>query len=170
MIDRLVKRLAFKALKQPALPSRRNRALHQRAESRIGSYFKESNDALAMNSWASSSKMAAELRSMAVRVARNAQSRRSSFHHHLRCSKDCLNTNEQGANRPPLTKARRGPKNYLLERRMFTRFELAKSSTNAGCASRSRPFLALTTSCADSTICEMQESNRQPRCVRHQKS
>src|SRR5438094_1914137 len=56
------------------------------------------------------------------------------------CSKDCSNTNEQGANRRPSLGPARALKTICSSATCSARFELAKSSTNAGCASRSRRF------------------------------
>src|SRR5712691_10462754 len=50
------------------------------------------------------------------------------------CSKDCSNTNEQGANRRPSPRHARGPKTIYLSAACSARFELAKSSINAGSA------------------------------------
>jgi hypothetical protein len=64
------------------------------------------------------------------------------------CSKDCSNSNEQGANRRPSPRPVRGPRTICSIATCSARFEPAKSSTNAGSASRSRP-LGTTTSCVD---------------------
>src|SRR5438067_2201499 len=72
------------------------------------------------------------------------------------CSKDSSNTSGQGANRRPSLRLASGPKTICSSAACSARFELAKSSTSAGCASRSRRF-GTTTCCADSIICEMQE-------------
>jgi hypothetical protein len=57
-----------------------------------------------------------------------------------------LDYERAGRKSAAVTQARKRAENYLLERRMFARFEPARSSTNAGSASRSRRS-GTTTSC-----------------------
>ena len=151
MIDRVDKGLVFKPLNnRPFLHGETEPAstAESSASARIS---KNRTTHWPINSWASSSKMAAgtakhpkagALRSIPPSV----------------CSKDCSNTNEQGANRRPSPRPARGPKTICSIAICSARFEPAKSSTNAGSASRSQCF-GTTTSCADSIICGMQESS-----------
>ena len=74
------------------------------------------------------------------------------------CSKDCSITNEQGANQPLPRRRASAPKIISSNAACSARFATAKSSTSAGYDSRSRRF-GITTSCADSSICGMQESS-----------
>ncbi len=79
-------------------------------------------------------------------------------YHHLRARRSARIRTGPGANRPPSPRPARGPKTICSSATCSARFAPAKSSTNAGCASRSRRF-GTTTSCADSIICAMREFN-----------
>ena len=154
MIDRVDKRLVFKWLdNRPYLCGETEPCINGRILG-IGAYFKKPNDTLASqllseqladggwNCEAGPRETAGAPRS----IPRSA------------CLKDCWNMNGPGANRRQSVRPASGPKTICSSAACSARYEPAKSSTNAGSASRSRRF-GTTTSCADSIICEMQESN-----------
>src|SRR5260370_16626728 len=72
-------------------------------------------------------------------------------------------------NQRPSLRPASGAKTIYSSAACSARFEQAKSSTSAGCVSRSRCF-GTTTSCADSIICEMQESSPTAASVKPPKS
>ncbi len=151
MIDRVDRRLVFEWLNnRPYLHGETEPCINGRILG-IGSYFKEPNDALANQllgeqledgGWNCEAPKSRALRSIPLSA----------------CSKDCSNTNELGASRRPSPGPATGPKTICSSAACSARFELAKSSTNAGSASRSRRS-GTTTSCAASIICGMRESN-----------
>ena len=166
MIDRVDKRLVFKPLNnRPYLHGETEPCINGRILG-IGSYFKEPNDALA-NQLLGEQLEDGGWNCEAV-LRRNAPAGALRSIPPSACSKDCSNTNEQGANRRPSLRPARGPKTICSSAACSARFEPAKSSTNAGSASRSRRF-GTTTSCADSIICGMQESNPTAASVRPSK-
>jgi hypothetical protein len=151
MIDRVDKRLVFKPLNnRPFLHGETEPCINGRILV-IGSYFKEPNDALA-------NQLLGEQLEDGGGTAKHPKAGAPRSIPPSACSKDCSNTNEQGANRRPLLRPARGPKTICSTAACSARFEPAKRSTNAGSASRSQRF-GTTTSCADSIICGMQESN-----------
>jgi hypothetical protein len=155
MIDRVDKRLVFKRLNnRPFLHGETEPCINGRILG-IGSYFKEPNDALA-------NQLLGEQLEDGGWNCEAPKSRRSSFHTTICVLEGLLEYERQGANRRPSPRPARGPKTICSSAACSARFEPAKSSTNAGSASRSRRF-GTTTCCADSIICGMPESNRQPR-------
>src|SRR6266851_681066 len=154
MIDRVDKRLVFKPLNnRPYLHGETEPCINGRILG-IGAYFKEPNDALANKFLGEQLEDGGwNCEAWPFLSPKRPPSRRSSP---SACSKDSSNTSGQGANRRPSRRPASGPKTICSSAACSARFELAKSSTNAGCASRSRRF-GTTTCCADSIICEMQE-------------
>jgi len=134
----------------------------------IGSYFKESNDALAHELLGEQLEDGAGTAAWPFVSPKRPQSRPLFVPYHHRVLEGLLNTNEQGANRPPSLRPARGPKNYLLERRMFHSLRTGKVIDKRWLRFSFRRF-GTTTSCADSTICEMQESNPTAACVKPSK-
>ena len=100
------------------------------------------------NSWVSSSRMVAG-------TAKHPKVGALRFIRLSACLKDCSSTSERGANRRLLRRLARGLKTICSSAACFGRFELAKLSTNAGCAFRFRCFGTMTF-CAGWIICEMQ--------------
>jgi hypothetical protein len=151
MIDRVDKRLVFKRLKKrPFLDGETEPA--STAEFWASAHTsKNPMTHWRINSWASSSKMAAG-------TAKHPKAGALRSIPPSACSKDCSNTSEQGANLRPSLRPAREPKSICSSAACSARFEPAKSSTNTGSGSRSRRF-GITTSCADSIICGMQELN-----------
>jgi hypothetical protein len=103
MIDHVDKRLVFKPLNnRPYLHGETEPCINGRILG-IGSYFKEPNDALANQLLSERSKMAAGTATRPKACALRSIPPSA-------CSKDCSNTNEQGANRRPSLRPARGPK------------------------------------------------------------
>ena len=134
MIDRVDKRLAFKPLNnRPFLHGETEPCINGRILG-IGAYFKEPNDALA-------NRLLGEQLEDGGWNCEAPKSRRSSFHTTV-CVLEGLLEYERAKHKSAAV----------------AKSEPAKSSTNAGFGSRSRRF-GTTTSCADSTVCGMQDSN-----------
>jgi hypothetical protein len=160
MIDRVDKRLVFKALNnRPFLHGEKEPCINGRILA-IGSYFKEPNDALANQLLGEQLEDGGWNCEAWPFLSPETPPKPALFvpYHHLRARRTASNTNAQGANRRPSLGPARGPKTICSSAACSARSEPAKSSTTAGFASRSRRF-GTTTSCADSIICGMQEPN-----------
>jgi len=143
MIDRVDQRLVLKPLNnRPYLHGETEPCINGRILG-IGSYFKEPNDALAKQL------LSEQLRRWAAGTAKHGRSyrpkrppsRRSSFHTTICVLEGLLEYERAGRKSGVVTKARkRGEKLSARAAHVPLRFALAKSSTNAGCGSRSRRF------------------------------
>jgi len=120
MIDRLVKRLAFKALNnRPFLHGETEPCINGRILG-IGSYFKESNDALAHELLGEQLEDGGwNCEAWPFVSPKRPQSRRSSFHTTICVLEGLLEYERAGRKSAAVTKARKRAENYLLERRMF---------------------------------------------------
>ncbi len=115
MIDHVDKRLVFKPLNnRPYLHGETEPCINGRILG-IGSYFKEPNDALANQLLGERSKMAAGTATRPKACALRSIPPSA-------CSKDCSNTNEQGANRRPSLRPARGPKTICSSAACSARF------------------------------------------------
>jgi len=161
MVDRIDKRLLFTWLNnRPYFDDETEPCINGRILG-LGAYFKEPNDALAKQlldeqledgGW--------NCEAWPFLSPKRPPSRCSSFHTTICVLEGLLDYERAGRKSAAVTKARqRAPKIIFWNAACSARFAPAKSSTSAGCASRSRRF-GITTSCADSIICGMQESSQ----------
>jgi hypothetical protein len=112
MIDRIDKGLVFKRLNnRPYLHGETEPCINGRILG-IGSYFKESNDALA-------NQLLGEQLEEGGWNCEAPKSRRSSFHTTICVLEGLLEYERAGRKSAAVTKARKKAENYLLERRMF---------------------------------------------------
>jgi hypothetical protein len=170
MIDRIDKRLVFKHLNnRPYLHGETEPCINGRILG-IGSYFRKPNDTLAKQllgeqledgGWNCEAAPFVSPKRPPAGALRSTPPSAS--------SKDSSNTSEPGANRRRSRKSASAPKTICSSAACSARFALAKSSTSAGCASRSRRF-GTTTSCAASITCAMPESNPTAASVKPSKS
>jgi hypothetical protein len=159
-IDRIDKRLVFKWLNnRPYFHGETEPCINGRILG-LGSYFKEPNDALANQLLGEQLEDGGwNCEAWPFLSPKRPPSRRSSRSTPpSACSKDCSITNEQGANQRLSRRLASAPKIISSNAACSARFAPAKSSTSAGYDSRSRRF-GITTSCADSSTCGMQESS-----------
>jgi len=151
MIDRIDKHLVFKQLNnRPYFQGETEPCINGRILG-LGAYFKEPNGALA-------DQLLHEQLEDGGWNCEAPKSRRSSFHTTICVLEGLLDYERAGRKSAAVTKARKRAETICWSGACSVRFEPAKSSTNAGYASRSRRT-GTTTSCADSIICEMRESS-----------
>ena len=128
----------------------------------FGAYFKEPNDALA-------DRLLSEQLEDGGWNCEAPRSRRSSFHTTICVLEGLLAYERAGANRRPLLRRAGAAKTISSSIACSARFGPAKSLTNAGCGSRSRP-IGTTTPCAAWITCAMQASNPTAALVKPSKS
>jgi hypothetical protein len=104
---------------QPAFPSLGSGALRQRQNPRLGSYFREPNDALAGQLLGEQLEDEGWNCEAVLPSAKRPKSRRSSFHTTICVLEGLLAYERAGRKSAAVTRTRNRAENYLLERHLF---------------------------------------------------
>jgi hypothetical protein len=150
MIERVDKGLVFKPLNnRPFLDGETEPCINGRILA-IGAYFKKPNEELARQLLSEQLEDGGWNCDAQLESPKRPNSRRSSFHTTICVLEGCWILNEL-LSQPPLPRRAREAKSICSSVACSGRFELERSSTIAGCVSRSRRS-GITTFCVDSII------------------